>query len=220
MTTEKDKLVAYYAQRAASYDEIYQRPARQADQASLFEQVAQLAKGHDVLELACGTGYWTKTLATQANSVLALDINQDMLQMAQARQLPAEKVSFALADIYNLPASLNERKFSLCFAGFWWSHVKRSEQEAFIAQLKARVGANCQLVLIDNSYVDGDSVPIARTDAEGNTYQIRDHVDGGKTDIVKNFPSDSALRKRFANLGREIRITRLQYFWLLSCRLK
>ena len=38
--------------------------------------------------------------------------------------------------------------------------------------------------------------------------------------MLKNFPSDSHLRKKFAHSAREIRMKRLEYYWLLSCRLK
>jgi hypothetical protein len=75
------------------------------------------------------------------------------------------------------------------------------------------------LVLIDSNYVEGSSTPIAHTDAEGNTYQIRT-LAGERYDVLKNFPTDSALRKRFAAHAREIRVLRMEHFWMLSCRLK
>ncbi len=217
---QDENLVKYYAQRAASYDEIYQKPERQTEQNALHAQVAKLLAGQTVLELACGTGYWTRTLAEHANKVLALDINAEMLAIAKARGLDANKVSFQQADIYQLPAELAQQQFSVCFAAFWWSHVKRDSQEQFIAQLRKVVGANCLLVLIDNTYVEGESTPIARTDADGNSHQLRKQADGTTVEIVKNFPSDSNLRKRFAALARDVRVHRSEHFWMLTCRLK
>lgn len=220
MDQEKQAMAAYYAQRAATYDEIYTRPARQAEQEALFAQVAQLAQGQKVLELACGTGYWSKILAEHASHVVAVDCNTEMLDIAAARGIPAEKIRFVKGDVYQLPAELASEKFTLCFAAFWWSHVKRAEQEKFVQQVRAIVGSNCQLVLIDNSYVEGDSTPIARTDLDGNTHQFRKQQDGSTIEIVKNFPSDSNLRKRFSNLARDLRVHRGKYFWLLTGRLK
>jgi hypothetical protein len=55
---------------------------------------------------------------------------------------------------------------------------------------------------------------------EGNTYQIRTAADGTRYEIPKTYPSDSALRKKLASSVREIKIVRLEYFWLLSSRLK
>jgi len=37
---------------------------------------------------------------------------------------------------------------------------------------------------------------------------------------MKNYLTDSTLRKRFANHAKQIRIERLEYYYLLSCRLK
>jgi hypothetical protein len=69
-------------------------------------------------------------------------------------------------------------------------------------------------------YVEGSSDTVARTDLEGNTYQIRIAPDGERYEIPKTYPSDSALRKKLASSVREIRIVRLEYYWMLSCRLK
>ena len=37
---------------------------------------------------------------------------------------------------------------------------------------------------------------------------------------MKNYLTDSTLRKRFAASARQIRVERLEYYYLLSCRLK
>ena len=70
MTVHTD-LQAYYAQRAASYEEIYAKPERQTDLAILHQRLRTLFAGQRVLEIACGTGYWTADLAASAAQVLA-----------------------------------------------------------------------------------------------------------------------------------------------------
>ncbi len=217
-TLVTDQLAQYYACCAQSYERVYQIPERQPELAQLNEKVGEILRGHKVLEIACGTGYWTGTIGTSAASVLATDINQEMLDVASVR-VPADgKVEFSLANAFDLPDAIGS--FTACFAGFWWSHVKREDQERFLAQLRAKLGRDVLLVLIDNSYVEGSSTSIARTDAEGNTYQIRRIPDGTRYEVLKNFPSDSTLRKKIGSSVREIRILRLEYYWLLSCRLK
>jgi ubiquinone/menaquinone biosynthesis C-methylase UbiE len=59
-------MVAYYAKRASTYEEIYQRPERQDELLTLQVRVQELMEGHDVLELACGTGFWTEQIAASA----------------------------------------------------------------------------------------------------------------------------------------------------------
>jgi SAM-dependent methyltransferase len=216
MITEQS--AQFYAKSASNHDRIYDRAERQDDLARMRELLARAVEGHTVLELACGTGFWTTTLAESAESVLATDINAEMIAMCELRALPADKVRFRVADAYNLPADIG--RFSAVFIGGWWSHIKREEQERFLAQLRSKIGADIRVVLLDESYVEGVSETIARTDLEGNTYQIRVAPDGERYEIPKTYPTDSSLRKKLANSVREIRLRRLEHYWLLSCRLK
>ncbi|SHH13065.1 class I SAM-dependent methyltransferase [Massilia sp. CF038] len=216
MITEQS--AQFYAKIASNHDRIYDRAERQEDLEAMRGHVAEVLRGHTVLELACGTGYWTRIIAETADKVVATDINPEMIAMAQLRKLPADKVTLRLADARDLPADIGD--FTAVFIGFWWSHVKREEYERFLAQLKARLGKDVLIVLLDDAYVEGSSETVARTDLEGNTYHIRATPDGERYEIPKTYPSDSALRKKLASSVREIKIVRLEYYWLLSCRLK
>lgn len=216
MITEQS--AQFYAKSASNHDRIYDRPERQADLQAMRAHLASTLRGHTVLELACGTGFWTRLIADVADRVVATDINAEMIAMARLRALPADKVELRVADAYDLPQGLGD--FTAVFIGFWWSHVKREDQEKFLAQLKAKVGKDILVVLLDDAYVEGSSDTVARTDQEGNTYQIRMAPDGERYEIPKTYPSDSALRKKLASSVREIKIVRLEYYWLLTCRLK
>jgi SAM-dependent methyltransferase len=215
MITEQS--AQFYAKSASNHDRVYDKPERQHDLADMRKHVAAALRGHVVLELACGTGYWTNIIAASADSVVATDINPEMIELAKLRALPADKVRFRIADAYDLPDDIGD--FTAVFIGFWWSHVKREEQEKFLAHLRSKVG-DVLLVLLDDVYVEGSSETVARTDLEGNTYQIRVAPDGERYEIPKTYPSDSALRKKLASSVREIRIVRLEYYWMLTCRLK
>lgn len=209
----------YYAQRAKNYESIYQKPERQADLAELEQRLSAALKGQRVLEVACGTGYWTEKYAPVAASVHATDINQAMLDIAQGKAYPPGRVEFSLADTFAMPAA-KPGQYSACFAGFLWSHIKREEQAEVLAQLAKAAGKGSLLVLMDNNDVEGSSTPLARTDLEGNTYQLRMQEDGSRVEILKNFPTDSFLRKRIGLAARDIRIFRNTHFWMLTCVLK
>ena len=217
MNMVKTDMAAYYAARASHYEEIYDKPERQEELALLQEKVCDALRGHEVLEIACGTGYWTAQFASAVASVLATDINPEVLAVARGKGLPADKVQFALGNAFALDVGA---KYSACFAGFLWSHVKRQEQAGFLEHLRNKLGKGTLLVLIDNSYVEGSNTPIARTDLEGNTYQIRRLPNGERYEVLKNFPTDSALRKKLAAAVKEIRIVRLEHYWMLTGRLK
>jgi SAM-dependent methyltransferase len=211
------QVAEYYVKTAANVVRAYDDPERQQDLDQMRAQLQQVLSGHVVLELGCGSGYWTAPIAEVADSVLATDINPEMIALAQQRGLPAN-VSFRVADGEDLPADIGD--FTAVFIGVWWSHLRRDEQDRFLAQLRARVGKDVLLVILDEDYVEGSSMTVARTDLEGNTYQILTAPDGQRYELPKGYPSDSALRKRLGPAVREIKIARTEFYWLLTCRLK
>lgn len=211
-------LPQYYAQRAAHYDDIYRQPERQDDLEDLGERVQELLIGKKVLEVACGTGYWTEKIAGLADSIVATDINPVMLELAQNKlaNLGLPGIHFELANSLALPSG----DFDACLAGFWWSHVPRAEQSPFLDGIRHSCGSGTLLVMFDNCEVEGETLPIARTDLEGNTFQIRRLPDGSRHEVLKNYPTDSALRKKLAVHARDIRLVRNDNFWLLTAILR
>jgi demethylmenaquinone methyltransferase/2-methoxy-6-polyprenyl-1,4-benzoquinol methylase len=73
---------------------------------------------------------------------------------------------------------------------------------------------------MDNRFVPGSNTPIVRTDAEGNTYQLRKLENGDEHEVLKNFPSKKEVREIIADLAAEIYWTELQYYWFLTYKLK
>ena len=208
---------AYYAQRAREYERIYDKPERQADLARLRAHIPALFEGERVLEIACGTGYWTPLIASRAKSVLAVDYAEETLEIARSKTYEKKNVDFQRGDAYALPASTDQ--FSACFAGFWWSHVPLERLDAFLEGLHARLSPRGRVAFLDNLYVEGSSSPLARRDAAGNTYQERRLGDGSRHEVLKNFPADGELEARLGRAGSEVRVTRYQYYWLASYRI-
>ena len=95
---------AYYARRAAEYEKIYDKPERQADLARMRVDIPALFVNKRVLEIACGTGWWTPLIAAQAESIVALDYNEETLEIARAKKYPKGNVQFRQGDAYALPA--------------------------------------------------------------------------------------------------------------------
>ncbi len=65
--TDDARLVDYYAKRASEYERIYEKPERQNDLEILRNLFRKTLAGRNVLEIACGTGYWTQVVAQTAN---------------------------------------------------------------------------------------------------------------------------------------------------------
>jgi protein-L-isoaspartate O-methyltransferase len=202
------ELIEYYRRRAGEYEAIFAKPERQSDLLTLKKKLADLLKRARVLEVACGTGYWTTVIASAADSVTATDVAEEPMNIARAKPYPKKNASFVEADAYALPQSLG--RFDAAFAGFWWSHVPRERIAEFTASLHARLQPGARVVMFDNLYVDGNSTPIVETDAAGNTYQLRELADGSRFRVLKNYPTRDELRALFPG----IHYRALQYYWL------
>jgi demethylmenaquinone methyltransferase/2-methoxy-6-polyprenyl-1,4-benzoquinol methylase len=208
---------AYYAQRAAEYERIYAKPERQADLARMRVDIPALLEGKTVLEIACGTGYWTPLIAARARSVIGLDYNDETLAIARTKSYPRGNVRFVRGDAYALPEL--EERFSGAYAGFWWSHVPLSKLDAFLEGLHRKLEPDARVVFMDNTYFEGSSTPVSRTDADGNTYQARRLGDGSLHEVLKNFPSAADLRSRLGRFGADVAVTEYQYYWVASYRI-
>ena len=211
-----NQLVDYYAKRAPEYDRIYEKPERQGDLGRLRETVRETFRGRDVLEIACGTGYWTQDLADVAKSITAVDINKSVLEIARRRR-GAERVRFEIADVYALPVL---PRSSACLCGFWWSHMPKGRIEQFLAGLHKALKPGATVMFMDNCYVEGNSTPLSRKDAEGNTYQTRTLDDGSTHEVLKNFPTEEELRRAVAGVAESASFRALTYYWIFTYRLK
>jgi demethylmenaquinone methyltransferase/2-methoxy-6-polyprenyl-1,4-benzoquinol methylase len=208
----------YYSKRAAEYEQIYQKPERQQELEWLRGRVPQLYRGRTVLEVACGTGYWTQFIARTAKKVHACDINDSVLEIAREKPLPANRVSFFKADAVSLEGVPNG--CDAAYAGFWWSHVKKSDLARFVRNLAAHLEPGAIVGILDNQFAEGSSTAISRRDAEGNTYQLRKLANGEEHEVLKNFPTAAELTDAVRPVAREAHLESLAYYWLLVFTLR
>jgi demethylmenaquinone methyltransferase/2-methoxy-6-polyprenyl-1,4-benzoquinol methylase len=206
----------YYARRASEYEQIYAKPERQEDLQEIRRRAERAFAGADVFEVACGTGYWTEVIARTARSVMATDINEEVLTFAHAKPIDPQKVRFQKTDAWVL-AEL-EQQFDAGFSGFWWSHIPKARLRGFLEGFHKILRPAGRVMFIDNAYVEGSSTPISRVDNEGNTYQRRQLQDGSTHEVLKNFPNETELRAAVQGLADEIQIEFLRYYWILRYR--
>ena len=170
--------------------------------------------GQNVLEVACGTGFWTQYIAKGANSIHATDYSPEVIEIAQQKKYGLCPVKFCHSDAYSL--SEISGPFSAGFSGFWWSHIPKARISEFLKVFHSRLDKGSLVVFIDNSYVEGSSTPIFRKDSDGNTYQIRRLDDGSEHGVLKNFPTDQELRESVSTINENVDIIRLEYYWFLK----
>ena len=204
----------YYAHRAKEYERIYAKPERRDDLERLRSFVVRTFAGADVFEVACGTGYWTEIVAPSASSVVATDLNEEVLAIARSKPIDPQKVTFHRQDAYALPTL--PQRFTGGLAAFWWSHVPRARLHSFLCGFHRIFSQSARVVFIDNVYVESSSTPISRTDELGDTYQIRKLDDGSRHEVLKNFPTAPELIATVDNLAVEVQVEFLRYYWILS----
>ena len=207
---------SYYAARAGEYDSVYEKPERQADLRQIEEWLPSVLSGRRVLEVACGTGYWTQFLAPAASSIIAVDSSAETLRIAKQR-VPQSTVLFKVGDAYALQN--HGHLFSAAFAGFWFSHVPLERQCEFLRGLNEMLEPGAKVVLLDNRFVEGSSSAISERDAAGNTYQSRKLSDGSAHRVLKNFPTEAHLLALIeGGLGQSAVYTCWPFFWALEYR--
>ncbi|MEM6990178.1 MAG: class I SAM-dependent methyltransferase [Myxococcota bacterium] len=211
-------LLEYYGRRAREFERVYDKPERQRDLARLARSVEAELSGRDVLEVACGTGYWTERYAHAARSVLAVDASTEVLALAESKTFPPGRVRFARGDAYALGNDGvvgSAAPFDAAVAAFWWSHVPKQRVCAFLRSLHRCLCPGAVVWICDNRYVEASSTPVSHTDAAGNTYQRRQLDDGSEHVVLKNFPAASELRGSMSGVAAEVRVEELEYYWVL-----
>lgn len=203
----------YYDHRAREYEEIYHRedPVRRGELADIASAMRTLLSGCRVLEVACGTGYWTEVAAEVAQHVVAVDISADMLAVARSKGLPAEKVEFRQADSYMLgrvPGGFNAG-----LANFWFSHVPKARMNEFLDGFHRRLGSNAVVFMADNVYAWGiGGELIVRPGAE-DTFKLRRLSDGSEHEILKNYYDEDELSSILSPRAKHLQIKVGQCFW-------
>lgn len=212
-------LIAYYRERAHEYDKVYRNPPEQGDLQEASRIFQTLFAQKMVLEIACGTGYWTEQIAATAAAVDATDVNEAMLQIARSRPVKG-KVRFEAGDMYTL---MPGKKYDAVFGGFIWSHIPVQDLDGLMDRLAGCLQPGGLLVFIDSNVVKNtphDAKKIAKTDINGNTYQARTLDNGDAYLVLKNFPDEAFLIERLARVGVDVSVVNLEYYWIAYCRVK
>ena len=214
-----DSLVAYYKERANEYDKVYQIPNEQEDLQKATKLFQNIFANKSVLEIACGTGYWTTQISRTATSVYATDINKEVINIAQTK-ISNHNVTFEIADMYNLNIT---QRFNGLFGGFIWSHILVQDIDKLLSSLANKISDNCEIVFIDSKQIEGtthDKKRITRVDEFGNTFQTRKLENGTTYEVLKNFPSNDFLLEKLNQIATNIKLIDLEYYWIATCKYK
>lgn len=170
-------------------------------------------KGHAVLEIACGTGFWTKVIAKTARSVLATDASKKMISIAKKELIKYKNVDFKLSDAYSLK---NIRgRFTAVYAHWWWSHMPKTRIRSFLVNLHKK--------LIPGAFVFfGDHLPnytYRKTkiiyNKDSDRIEVRKLENRRKYYVIKNFPTQSEIKQCLAGIAKDIKFKKYRSSWEL-----
>ena len=189
-----DNIEEYYRARAGEYEQIYYRddPQRRAELAAEAERLATLASGKKVLELACGTGYWTQVMGRTARHITASDISPEVIAEARKKEYCCP-VSFVEADMLKHDFGVDE--YDLVALGFWFSHQPRQEYDRLFDVLLRPSKKGGLIWMIDNNPPTEAAAETSQgRDTFGNNYRRRLLTDGRSFLILKNYFSRNELQ--------------------------
>lgn len=232
-----DEQRRYYRERALEYDDWWERRGRydsgpphtaiwRAEIGVVADWLARCSPRGEALELAAGTGNWTRLLAPLVDRLLALDASPETLAVAstklQRADLDRGRVELRVADVFTFQP---DRTFDTVFFSFWLTHVPDAMLEAFWALVAGCLAPGGQVLFVDNA------PPTADKNHAGSTLDVhyaqgaddvdrqagiarRTLADGRTFRIVKRFWEPGELAARLNELGWQADVTTTDRYFL------
>jgi len=223
--TATDEMAAYYAARAAEYDDWYLRrgryergPIHDAAWNAELDAAGRWLDGlpihGPVVELAAGTGWWSPLLAGKGELWMS-DVNEEPLERARERLVAhGLRAHLHVRDAWAEPESPPAPAGAL-FAGFWLSHVERDRTGPFF-ELAARWLAPGGRVAIIDSLPDPHSGARDHP-APSDDRAVRRLDDGRELSIVKVYRRPGEIEAALAAAAfKEIAVTTTGRFFVLA----
>ncbi len=166
----------------------------------------------EVLELPCGTGWWTNELARHNVAITAVDSSREVIALNRKR-VGKSTVTYIHANIFDWrPAG----SFETIFFGFWLSHVPPDRFEAFWESIKSCLSPNGRVFFVDDRWYPENRRPHGQTQpgAAAPWVARRQLTDGRNFDIVKVFYRAIELERRLSNLGWHGQISETSNFFI------
>ena len=213
----------YYRARAGEYDEWALRQGRHdrggehrdrwlAEWGRVEQTLRAVAPYGRVLELAAGTGLWTRVLVENARSITAVDAAPEMLAVNRARP-GHDRVRFVEADLFG---AWPPGRFDLVAFGFWLSHVRSDRVDRFFGSVADALAPGGRIWFVDSTLnVESSSTDLGIVRATDETVRRRLN-DGSEFEIVKVFHEPARLAARLGDLGWDVAVTAVGEFFYVG----
>ena len=218
-----EQQVQYYRARAPEYDDWFERRGRydlgaehttrwNTEVGAVRDALHSSPLRGSVLELACGTGWWTAELARPDVAVTALDSSAEAIERNRER-VRSSSVTYEQANIFDWHPGGH---FDTVFFAFWLSHVPPDRFDPFWELVDSCLGPGGRVFFVDNRWYPGYRWPRGETPPGGAAPWVakRQLSDGRQFDIVKVFYEARELEERLAGLGWAGQVSETSNFFI------
>jgi SAM-dependent methyltransferase len=172
-----DEQIRYYRARAGEYDAtaVESDDPLAGDVREVQSALRGLHLGGRILELAAGTGLWTRILAESASQFLAVDASPEMLER-NAQRVGDARIRYDVADIFALRP---DPTWDIVFFGLWLSHVPPGRFDEFWGLVQGLLAPGGRAVFVDEAapglgnevWLDQASGVVRRQLGDGSRYR-------------------------------------------------
>jgi demethylmenaquinone methyltransferase/2-methoxy-6-polyprenyl-1,4-benzoquinol methylase len=206
-----DEQVAYYRARAPEYDAWWFRTGRfdrgEENNAAWHRDTEAVERAVDamlaarrpasVLEVACGTGLFTRRLAPRVAHVTAVDAAPEVIAINRGR-VARPNVDYVQADLFAFTPS---SRHDLVFMSFWLSHVPHARFDAFWAMVRDALAPGGIAYVVDSAH-DPTSHAVDHPAPDRHAGIVTRRLDDGREfRIVKVFWEPATLTARLRQSG-------------------
>ena len=219
--------IEYYRARAGEYDEWFYRVGRYdrddelnyrwfSEASSVMNVLLQQGPFAEVLELACGTGIWTRELLNISQHITALDASQEVLELNREK-VQSEKVEYQQQDLF---AWQPNHQYDLVFFSFWLSHVPPELVDEFLAKVYRATKAGGQIFMVDSLEEPTSTSKDWPLKEDEQVYRTRKLNNGQIYQIVKVFYKPEELQAKLATQGFEAEVRGTPNYFLYATATK
>lgn len=210
-------IASRYQQRAPTYDEWYERRSKYDQpetndvwhaEVARLDELVEAFSGGDVLELACGTGWWHPALLRDGKTTLT-SVDYSTAMLGQSRERAGKtglQPRFVRADNYVLPFPSSQ--FDSVFFGFWLSHVPRSRVAEFFAEVIRVCRPGGKVLIIDSLFTEDR--------LQKEMVQTRQLPSGERYEVLKIYHTPEDLEQVLCPFGDVVRTLSTGQFFVVG----